>query len=78
MENKYKLGDDLITKDSLFDGVTFDDLILAVHCNCKDITTDAVRREWKRILDQRLTDTKFLIENNMEEIIARAKEGRET
>ena len=76
MENKYKLGDDLITKDSLFDGVTFDDLILAVHCNCKDITPNAVRREWKRILDQRLTDTKFLIENNMEEIIAKAMEGR--
>lgn len=76
MENKYKLGDDLITKDSLFDGVTFDDLILAIHCNCKDITPDAVRREWKRILDQRLTDTKFLIENNMEEIIAKAMEGR--
>ena len=32
-EREWKLGEDLVTSDSLLDGLTFDDLILAVHCN---------------------------------------------
>lgn len=35
METKWKLGDDLISSDSLLDGITFDDVILAVHHNCR-------------------------------------------
>ena len=31
MEREWKLGEDLSTCDNLLDGVTFDDLILAVH-----------------------------------------------
>lgn len=76
MERNWKLNDDLITSDSLLDGITFGDVILAVHCNCRHITPDAVRRTAKEILDGRMQDYRYLLENNIEEIMAEARKGR--
>ena len=76
MEPKWKLGDDLSTADSLFDGITFDDLILAVHCNCKRITPAAVRATAKEIIEGRMTDFEYLLDNNMDEIMEAAMKGR--
>lgn len=76
-ERQWKLGDDLSTCDSLLDGLTFDDLILAVHCNCRSITPAAVRSELKEMLASRKQDLEFLLERNMEEIMAEARKGRE-
>lgn len=76
MERNWKLGDDLATSDSLLDGITFDDLILAVHCNCRRITPDAVERELKDMMESRMEDLNYLLERNMDEIIAEAKKGR--
>ena len=77
MYRKWKLGVDLDTYDCLLDSVTFDNLILVVHCNCREITPDAVRKEWKEILEERLADARFLLDNNIDKIIAEAKKGRE-
>ena len=44
-ERSWKLGEDLSTKDNLFDPITFDELILTVHCNCPKITPKAVCEE---------------------------------
>lgn len=76
MERNWKLGDDLTTSDSLLDGITFDDLILAVHCNCRRITPYAVKRELKDMMESRMEDLNYLLEHNMSEIIAEAKKGR--
>lgn len=76
MDRNWKLGDDLATSDSLFDGITFDDLILAVHCNCRRITPAAVKREAKCMLEGRMEDYDYLLEHNMGQIIAEAKKGR--
>jgi len=76
-EQKWRLWDDLIPDDNLLDGVTFDDLILAVHCNCRVITPEAVRRQWREILEARLEDAKFLLERNMAAIMAEAGKERE-
>ena len=75
-EPRWKLGDDLSRQDGLLDGFAFDDLILAVHCNCQNITPEAVRRTAKEIIDGRMQDFDFLLKNNMDEIMAAAKEGR--
>lgn len=72
----WKLGEDLHEKDNLLDGVTIDDLILAVHCNCPDITPDMVRRTFAQIMEIRLIDAQFIMEMNMNEIMRRAAEGR--
>lgn len=61
---------------NILDGFTFRDLILAVHCNCENITPEAVRREAAEILEERMQDYRFLLRNNIEEIMAEAKKGR--
>lgn len=76
-ERKWKLGEDLVTSDNLLDGLTFDDLILAVHCNCRTINRAAVHAELNRIMATRRQDMMFLLENNMASIIEAAKKGRE-
>lgn len=68
----WKLGEDLIPSDTILDPVTFDDLILALKCNCECITPGAVIIQATAIINQRLEDWKYLIENNMDEIIALA------
>ncbi len=77
MEREWKLGEDLAIGDSLLDGLTFDDLILAVHCNCRKVTPEAVRKELKEMMESRLQDMDFLLEKNMDAIIAAAMKGRE-
>lgn len=70
--SEWKLGKDLLTSDTILDPVTYDDLILALKCNYAYIGETAVRTQMKEILDQRLEDVKYLIENNIDEIIALA------
>ena len=70
--SRWKLGKDMIPSDTILDPVTFDDLILALKCNCEHITPDAVIVQATEIINQRLEDWKYLIENNIDEIIARA------
>lgn len=77
MERVWKLGKDLCTKDSLLDGLTFDDLILAVHCNCRTVTPAGVRKQLNEMLAGRHQDMNFLLENNMDAIMAAAMKGRE-
>ena len=76
MERPWKLGDDLFETDNLLDQVTFDDLILAVHCNSRVIDKQAVKRELHEIIESRFEDMNFLLERNLDEIICRAKIGR--
>lgn len=77
MERSWTLGDDLITSDNLLDGVTFDDLILAVHCSSREVNRASVHAELSEILAGRKQDMMFLVEKNMDAIIRAAKEGRE-
>ena len=70
-------GVDLSTCDNLLDGITFDDLILAVHCNCRDINRMAVHQQLSEILAQRRQDMVHLLEQNIETIMAEARKGRE-
>lgn len=70
----WKLGKDMLTSDTILDPITFDDLILALKCNYAYIGGTAVRTQMKEILDQRLEDVKYLIENNIDEIIALARD----
>lgn len=77
MEREWKLGADLFSEDSLLDGLTFDDLILAVHCNCRTVTPAGVRKQLQEMLAGRLQDMNYLLENNMGAIMAAAMKGRE-
>lgn len=75
-ERKWRLGDDLITSDSLLDGITFDDVILQVHCDCRSITPQAVLREINDLVKQRLDDMRELLTRNIDIIMDEAGKGR--
>lgn len=37
-EKRWKLGEDIDRHDNLLDSISFDELIVTVHCNCREIT----------------------------------------
>lgn len=74
---QWRLGVDMVTSDNILDGVTFDDLILAAHCNCRVLDEDGVWNELTSIIRSRVEDLLYLVRNNMEEILAAAADGRE-
>lgn len=76
MERVWKLGKDMYPEDNLLDGLTFNDLILAVH-QCRTVSRAAVHATLNEIMAQRRQDMMFLLENNMDIIIEKALEGRE-
>lgn len=53
MEREWKLGEDLYPEDNILDGITFDDLILAVH-QCRVVNRATVHAELNQILSQEL------------------------
>ena len=68
MERNWKLGDDLSVQDDVLDPITFDEIIMTVHRNCKEINTASVIKTFKEILEMRLTDAKEIFERNIDEI----------
>lgn len=75
-ERQWKLNEDMHKSDCIFDPITFEDIILAAHCNERVLDENAIKRVAREILESRLEDFEYLIQNNMNEIIAEAKKGR--
>lgn len=76
-DRQWKLNEDMHPQDYILDPVTFQQVIDALHCNEKTINENAVWGVVREIIDSRLQDFYFLIGNNINEIIAEAKKGRE-
>lgn len=76
-DRKWKLGNDLYPEDNILDGLTFEELITTVQCNCRVLGREAVRKQWKAIIEQRLDDARYLLDNNIDEILAAVRKGRE-
>ena len=74
MEREWRLGQDLFPEDNLLDGLTFNDLIMAVH-QCRTVNRSTVHATLNEIMAQRRQDMVFLLENNMDIIIEKALEG---
>lgn len=73
---EWKVGVDLSICDAILDEITFEDLILTVHCNCREITPSAVQNELNDILQIRLDDMWDLLQRNMDTIMAEAAKDR--
>jgi len=76
MKRKHKLGIDLIDKDSLLDGFTFEEVIDALHCNEPEINEAAVHRVVNDMLKENTINMREILKNNVMEIIKRAKAGK--
>ena len=75
-ERNWILGDDLRSEDNLLDGITFGEIILTVHCNCRNITRETVIREVNELVSMRMDDMRELLMRNIDIIMAEAKKGR--
>lgn len=76
MEREWLLGEDLALEDNLLDPISFQDLVLQVHCNCREITPMAVEKELRETLNSRFADMQYLFEKNIDRIMAEAMKGR--
>ena len=75
-ERQWKLNEDMHKHDCIFDPITFEDIILAAHCNERVLDENAIKRVAKEILENRMIDFEHILENNIYEIIAEAAKGR--
>lgn len=73
--SEWKLGKDLISSDSLLDGFTFNDVILALHTE-STVNEYTARRVLREILEIRMQDMNYLFDNNIDQIIELALKGR--
>ena len=78
IERQWKLGEDIHPNDNIFDPITFEQIITALHCNERVIDHKAINRVAMDIFKSRWQDFMYLLENNTQEIIAEAAKGRET
>lgn len=76
MDREWKLGKDLCLSDNLLDPVTFDDIVVAVTCNCPEIDKVSVVKQIREIMELRMKDMRFLVDNNVDEIVEEAKRQR--
>jgi hypothetical protein len=75
-ERQWKLNEDMHKSDCIFDPITFEDIILAAHCNERVLDENSIKRVAREILENRMIDFEYILENNINEIIAEAKKGR--
>ena len=75
MDRTWMLGKDLHEKDSLLDGFSFEDVIIALQSNEPIINEESVRRTVIAILNVNRANMNHLLKINMAEIIRRAKAG---
>ena len=70
---KWVLGWDIMPDDNVLDGITFREIIDAIHAGCKEKTYRSMRDVVKDILEQRLEDMSFLLSKNADKILEYAK-----
>lgn len=75
-EKKWKLGDDVFLEDNMLDPITFDELVMTIRCNCREINIESVRNTAMEIFDARREDFIFFLYNNMNEIIKEVKKQK--
>lgn len=75
-EKQWKLGDDMFLEDNMLDPITFDEVVMTVRCNCREINCESVRKTAMEILESRKEDFIYLLYNNMNEIIKEVKKQK--
>ena len=75
--NNVDLKDGSHERDSnLIDGLTFDTLLLEIHCNIKEINEDTVKQQFMEDLNNRVQEAWDVFEVNLNNIVKQAKEER--
>ena len=75
--NNVDLKDGSSERDSnLIDGLTFDTLLLEIHCNIKEIDIKTVSEQFEEDLRGRVREAQEVFKSNLNNIVKQAKEER--
>ena len=75
--NNVDLKDGSSERDSnLIDGLTFDALLLEIHCNIKEINEDTVKQQFMEDLNNRVQEAWDVFKVNLNNIVKQAKKER--
>lgn len=61
---------------NLIDPLSFDTLLLEIHCNIKDINPETVRKQFQEDLQSRIDEAKSIFESNLNNVVKQAKKER--
>ena len=61
---------------NLIDGLTFETLLLEIHCNIREINETTVRKQFEDDLNSRVDEAKSIFEANLKNIVKKAKKER--
>jgi len=61
---------------TLIDPLTFDDLLLEINCNIKDINFKTVKFQFIKDLQYRLEEAQSIFNSNIDNIVKQAKKER--
>lgn len=75
--NNVDLSEESSERDAnLVDGLTFDTLLLEIHCNIKEISRFSVRAQFIEDLKSRTEEANKIFEANLDNIVKQAKKER--
>lgn len=69
----FELGVDMTVHDDILSGITFEELIVTLQCNCQEITPESIRETYLSIANIRLTDARAVLDRNIHNIMEAAK-----
>ena len=75
--NNVNLSEESSERESnLIDPLTFDTLLLEIHCNIKDINPETVKQQFKEDLNNRVQEAWDVFNSNLNNIVKQAKKER--
>lgn len=57
------------TKDSILDGIDFEELITTIQCNEKEVRAETVNKVFEEILEIKLEDAREVLKHNINNIL---------
>lgn len=73
---EWTLGEGLGMADSLLDRITFEDIAVSASLNSRVLDGDAVKGAAYSLLESRIRDFNYLLENNIDELVREAEKRR--
>ena len=71
------LTDGYEREQDFLDGYSFDTLLLEIQCNLKEINRKTVEEQFLEVLNSKIESAREVFYNNIDNIVAQAKEERE-
>ena len=61
----------------ILDSYSFNTLLLEIECNCREISEEAIKKQFDTVLQEKIRTAKEIFTDNLQNILSHAKEYRE-